>query len=1316
MSRPPPPPPLSNLNDLFGSDSESDGMCGSSPAAPQRGLKRSTATGAPVKQHTPKRRKTQTKLAASSGPDASVILLHPIDQVTDKMERFGARSMQSASTASLERAAERERRATAARQHGQQSAGTVLPHLQFAESIPLSETKDPLIVHDMASLAQIFPDIKANGEGIRKNHDREHVHDPITLLMKRHIDNLTRPVSSESSMSPTELGAMLRKRLRVLPAATAGMETWLLQEAGTFPQPPPLQGLRHYPACCKGPECVGRMYKIDGGPIGGFTLTSFMYQEEIEIFSRTGTAPTEPRPCVLCMRAHVTSFILDLRPNYRRVTDVDGGFVCHALRNLCDVEDGYNRADIIYPSRKRWEGLVDTVVGLNISKLVARRDPSQNNRWFVDQSAIVWQPPMLPRPRVAESVQDFLRRVVQTLQHGETPSPGQTARMAQQWRLLLLRQIACEWEKVSPPVLEPRALHSLTAPSSLFSSHGSRGPKTRSAAKLRADRARIQLIGATDTTHRAYDLNDIVCITDFLDAFYLHKLRNSRTEGEDAELVLLNHAKYYSFTYHDPSINHVHECCFWFDDRSIKRKLIHVLNKTIPQPSQTRVVGSFMCSTFGIAPAVRAKFLALCSEAWPKCKRETKARRRTPAQRTRKRRRTDDSDGLAASQLVTHDELKHALGVMLPWYDGHKTTSHAKDADAQITRQWLLIGLMGLLPRSRHRLDALQCLALVQYMNNGGSNLFDMCMSTKEFVCTFALREYLCFIIESSPRTLESMKAMFKYDKFSEVVRETMGLLRQRVTQTISCIDVKSHPQRYAKAFILFCASPQIRRLCKTKHPEASAAGYQRQRPGLLSILHTCKRNRKGKFSIVAVDHTNHLIDGTPNTFSRHESVPMDKVYLIQRWFSLLDPLHHTLERDVWPHLVNMGVPQDAVDEMLLMVEDYNEQRMGKRSLIKRQSAFAAAYPQSFYLMQTLCAMWLDRDYPRIYWLPSHYREFQMDAIHERFGLPKHAPLPDGRLQLHQCKVCSHIYSIMMEWKDSRHNRNSREAMDAQLKMAAAVARNSTPKQQQVDGDADGDEDDQELVMDMIMESLDQNGTGVARGGSSHMRTMQSIALTSSANTKRGGRSRQPMNEYGYAGPRCDLQWKLRCGKDRSNGFQLCRTDPLDGHAILGRVVELKNGRCVTLCPQWGCGTAMVIDWHRTVFTERGMACSLCTLRIRAERLHRTLVSEFQMDADRSYKCAKCFSQCQKSKSFIYPHGVILCSLHNTPRLAADIKRAYRAGELQTAEACVAEITSLFKRYKKESSERNKAHTNYMLSKSRVATRQRRSWAVHVRC
>ena len=200
---------------------------------------------------------------------------------------------------------------------------------------------------------------------------------------------------------------LLRGRLH-LPLLTTDFERELMKQSGTFVH---ANGRSYdFPACMHGRKCVGVTENLHGMPPGGCVLTMLLYPDEYSVFLDKNVAPRLSRPCILCCRSALTTFVYFVRANCKTFK-VDERCVFMLYRNMYDREGGYYKEYVFVPRVASYEGLVDPIAQFRHSALYARRDPQ--GRIEVLQTPMEYVPPgphtpmAICTPTAGETVQSF---------------------------------------------------------------------------------------------------------------------------------------------------------------------------------------------------------------------------------------------------------------------------------------------------------------------------------------------------------------------------------------------------------------------------------------------------------------------------------------------------------------------------------------------------------------------------------------------------------------------------------------------------------------------------------------------------------------------------------------------------------------------------------------------------------------------------------------------------------------------------------------------------------------------------------------------
>ena len=229
-------------------------------------------------------------------------------------------------------------------------------------------------------------------------------------------------LDSESKMEQDDLVAALRhpssaQRL-LLPLFSNAYESQLMREAGTFR----IAGrMITFPACRFGEHCVGRATGPHAIPdLPGVTLMALLFEEELNTVLDTGSVDLRGnlRPCILCYRHILCDFLFSLQPRHAAPLGSTCIQIYHNLKasisgsvqdasvsvSVCvcyqDEAGGYHGQYMLDPARTHYSGIVSPIVMFQPQLLRGRIDVEER-RWTVDQSTIVWKPPLDNRPCAA---------------------------------------------------------------------------------------------------------------------------------------------------------------------------------------------------------------------------------------------------------------------------------------------------------------------------------------------------------------------------------------------------------------------------------------------------------------------------------------------------------------------------------------------------------------------------------------------------------------------------------------------------------------------------------------------------------------------------------------------------------------------------------------------------------------------------------------------------------------------------------------------------------------------------------------------------
>lgn len=1051
------------------------------------------------------------------------------------------------------------------------------PELDAQAFSALGRTAEPppARVGTISELVRRFPHMATDSKHPDNSLDealmeasRENTNPPITDIMRQRLADLPRPrlvMEQDMRTDSADIQHLLRQRRVMLPVLTASFESMLLAEAGSHTIPMETGPAREltFPECARGAQCIGNTHRLHGFPEKkpGVVLTALMFPEEYQMFLETGTAPLERRPCILCCRAHLTHFILSLRPNFQRLNGVDTGFTCQLYRNLQDDPDGYFSQFMLRPVATRYEGFMDCIVGYHHSQLRAFRDPEQGGRWVIDQSGMVYEEPPAPHVQPGETFRDFQQRV--------------RASNGLAWDLntaLILKNrrfhdpfaaLTREFGPSSPPVLtlpleflQPRQRTAAIAELRRIYDCPREPPRRRFLAGMLIDQSLLYRLppGITLTQTQRETLKYLWCSPLFM--------------ADDIRQA----AK---------------QCCFWFQTPTNgARGLPHMMSKATPQPCQTR------------------KFMEMCKRFVRRHEKNT--------------------------QMI-REVVMMALTGQFP----------GTPVENQLLPRW----------RDRIRLWCVRDPALL-----------DRTFMSSQWLVTFALRRALVWAINDDPVFAGHVHLLCQWDAFGEEVENTLVKARMALNE--------STEDDWPVAGLRLWSGNMLRRvseICAAAKDEVRSKGHQRQRPPLLSFLHTCQRDthshhtKKQREARMAAGKTTSQSGGrtrrelmrvqTGEVKDLSRGIRVDVMEYLYQLVRCFDPVDTDVERDIMPHLSDLGIPENAMARMKSMVRDFDVFRMGKRSLRTKMEEFNEQYPYSFRLFQIMCLLWQEHSHQVSYTLPAHYLHCQVTAIRHRASVPDGDDfLPVERCMLYFCVVCRQIYSVLRD----------------------------TPR-----GKGKG-------------RGKRKEGKGHQRGG--NVSVTQTISLSTLARPPQRDR-----DVFGYEEVIVDHATdQLFCKWDTRRGHLRCSSQPLREIPLLGRCL-LWGKKLLMICPSEHCGLAMAYDPEHCEYTRHGFVCIMCSRAIREDRVRRRV----PLLAHPPKQCTMCSSKFRgPERAFLYPHDVVLCNKEHSQDVANYVKRARPMTHQETIDCIVYFRTEEHTRRAHLFRNRNRARLSQLRRNTRTRHRQ----------
>jgi hypothetical protein len=525
----------------------------------------------------------------------------------------------------------------------------------------------------------------------------------------------------------------------------------------------------------------------------------------------------------------------------------------------------------------------------------------------------------------------------------------------------------------------------------------------------------------------------------------------------------------------------------------------------------------------------------------------------------------------------------------------------------------------------------------------------------------FCMRKCLLWWVSEEPVLRQHLQCMSPWNEFQQVVEQTLASVRLWIS------DSESTPSREVLLSAdtpLSCpfseaALNRIEELCgEQAHVRVRSVCYQRQRSGLTSVLHTCRRvGDEMTMNEDADEFADENAPDTGNWAQRSKMLLSPEIHaLMWDWVRRFDPRYHRVEEVIFPYVHLLGVPPAAIQSMNEWIVEYDRWRMGKRALKQRVFAFMETYPYSFALYHALCGAWAEHACMTIYTLPHHYRVHQIEALRIKYGLTRPSAsgsvsltVPLQKVHLRYCGVCNSVYSVL------RNHYNKRRA---------------APMTQ--------------LVQSALRAARDGGGSGGLRLTNTHVEPVGHCVETLVTHTERqclaervvcgrlgcavvgagmpqwsvhkGTKFADFHYEFGYTGCAWDPFTSLvYCKMDRVKEQRRCSLQPLNSCLLLGTL--LWNRGWIALCPHPGCALPFVYHPDDCAYTERGYVCVACSEKVRLQQWRRRLQSVegcldvVNMSVRDGTRCGVCGTPLQNKRAcFLYPHNIVLCAKHHNPR------------------------------------------------------------------
>ena len=432
----------------------------------------------------------------------------------------------------------------------------------------------------------------------------------------------------------------------------------------------------------------------------------------------------------------------------------------------------------------------------------------------------------------------------------------------------------------------------------------------------------------------------------------------------------------------------------------------------------------------------------------------------------------------------------------------------------------------------------------------------------------------------------------------------------------------------------------------------------------------------------------------------------------IHRLVQSQDPMTPSIAQTMFQHLHRLGVPLTATQWIECVAVESDLFRVGKRLGRSELTEFKKYYPYALYVMQLVCLEWHRHSNTLTYELPHHYRVNQLRAVAERLQVPPFTEIPYDRCFFDYCEVCGRIYSLhngiprhqdlgISGWPRQTPRTRKRaghkggDPEETKMRADATPVAPSPLEAQAQEGNTSATASGRhpllheycapspglypppqvmrKWVQHMHHRAQVMGVTSVLQDFWKHpgeacrdtpgfklpaatLRKIDAVKEKHEADNKDKRRRPKPTHHnattYGFNDVVYDpFTDEMHCGNNHRNGHLQCSEQRLLRVMLLGRVLLLQ-GRVWMLCPQKACGLAMMYDPRFCASNERGVACSQCTAAM--THAHYKRLSVLPPLSEQRLKCELCTNLSylhEKSKCFVYPFNVLVCSTHHSTHL-----------------------------------------------------------------
>lgn len=602
------------------------------------------------------------------------------------------------------------------------------------------------------------------------------------------------------------------------------------------------------------------------------------------------------------------------------------------------------------------------------------------------------------------------------------------------------------------------------------------------------------------------------------------------------------------------------------------------------------------------------------------------------------------------------------------------TKIHVAD-DVHLCRQWTVLSLLGLLPGAspEYRLYTPFMVSVLEQLHKDKYLELDKVLIQRPQLMIFGLREFMCHCIIQCPSTREAMNHLFQFEAFLVMTQRHMDWVRCLIASELRRkLRPEAEPTEVIQAFYQALLGKACLEASQKAHSNVLSVAFQRRRPPLSRSLHACLRSQKGRFHPFALDDTE----------------PAEELPDLEGLGDLDLSDSESEDRDDDEEEEELPVPGTGPPA--------TDVCMTRDKLVALKTWLSRLDPRKHTLLRDV--------WPHLRWLgipqPALVRMAHIFERYDQARMGKRAlkqnlcdfagtfPLSMKALQT-VCFLWERRHFPKVHPLPSHYARNQAQALRERFTLNPG---RPVPFHRSV------------LYRCEVCKTL----YSIVRPAWTPLTAKNLLRNARRHTTSNPLMGNKTVDMFGFRNIRKDYynDEHYYCKNKRCCGFMKCQDQWLQTWPLLGFVTELSNGQCITLCPQKGCGMAMVINHRTNRYTKRGMACSLCTSRMDAQDLEQTLAAlGIDHDTQRKFRCLKCNSFCNPSKAYVYGLHLYVCSIHHSTALLKHFQTHTRPN--MTSEERTQVVLQFFDQREEQRKQAATHYNNWVLRRSRASTRAR---------